>query len=67
MALPVIVTEDSTADPLVDLLVKFAREFSRRTHGGMVGIFPFTGHKDSFFGDLHTILSDCLAFELAQV
>ena len=41
----------------------YSREFARRTHGGMVGInvgipvpvglFPFTGHKDSFFGDLH--------------
>ena len=41
---------------------RYAREFAKRTHGGMVGInvgipvpfsiFPFTGHKDSFFGDL---------------
>ncbi|HWQ58983.1 MAG TPA: CoA-acylating methylmalonate-semialdehyde dehydrogenase, partial [Clostridia bacterium] len=40
----------------------YAREFSLRTHGGMVGvnvgipvpagIFPFSGHKNSFFGDL---------------
>ncbi len=37
----------------------------RRTHGGMVGVnvgipvpisvFPFRGHKDSFFGDLHVL------------
>ncbi|HMM22376.1 MAG TPA: CoA-acylating methylmalonate-semialdehyde dehydrogenase [Selenomonadales bacterium] len=41
----------------------YAREFAKRTDGGMVGInvgipvpisvFPFSGHKDSFFGDLH--------------
>lgn len=50
----------------------FAREFTRRTHGGMVGvnvgipvpvgIFPFTGHKDSFFGDLHALGKDGLRF-----
>ncbi len=49
-----------------------AREFARRTHGGMVGInvgipvpfsiFPFTGHKDSFFGDLHAMGKDGVAF-----
>ena len=49
-----------------------AREFSRRTHAGMVGInvgipvpfstFPFTGHKDSFFGDLHAMGKDGVAF-----
>ncbi len=43
----------------------YAREFSKRTHGGMVGvnvgipvplgIFGFTGQKKSFFGDLHTM------------
>jgi len=43
----------------------YSSEFVRRTHGGMVvvnvgvpvpiGIYPFTGHKDSFFGDLHTL------------
>lgn len=37
----------------------YAREFQKRTHGGMVGInvgipvpvgvFPFSGHKQSFF------------------
>ncbi len=50
----------------------YAREFTRRTHGGMVGInvgipvpvgiFPFTGHKDSFFGDLHALGKDGLRF-----
>ena len=49
-----------------------AREFARRTHGGMVGInvgipvpfsiFPFSGHKQSFFGDLHTLGKDGVAF-----
>jgi malonate-semialdehyde dehydrogenase (acetylating)/methylmalonate-semialdehyde dehydrogenase len=51
---------------------RFAREFSRRTHAGMVGInvgipvpfsiFPFSGHKQSFFGDLHTLGKDGVAF-----
>lgn len=50
----------------------FAREFTHRTHGGMVGvnvgipvpisIFPFSGHKDSFFGDLHIFGSDGVRF-----
>jgi malonate-semialdehyde dehydrogenase (acetylating)/methylmalonate-semialdehyde dehydrogenase len=50
----------------------WAREFSRRTHGGMVGInvgipvpmsvFPFSGHKRSFFGDLHVMGQDGVAF-----
>jgi malonate-semialdehyde dehydrogenase (acetylating)/methylmalonate-semialdehyde dehydrogenase len=50
----------------------FAREFSRRTHGGMVGInvgipvplgfFPFSGHKRSFYGDLHCLGRDGLRF-----
>jgi malonate-semialdehyde dehydrogenase (acetylating) / methylmalonate-semialdehyde dehydrogenase len=49
-----------------------AREFVSRTHGGMVGInvgipvpfsiFPFTGHKRSFFGDLHAMGKDGVAF-----
>jgi malonate-semialdehyde dehydrogenase (acetylating)/methylmalonate-semialdehyde dehydrogenase len=49
-----------------------AREFSRRTHGGMVGInvgipvpisvFPFCGHKNSFYGDLHVMGTDGVAF-----
>ena len=50
----------------------YAREFARRTHGGMVGInvgipvpvgiFPFSGHKQSFFGDLHTLGKDGVRF-----
>jgi len=50
----------------------YAREFAQRTHGGMVGvnvgipvpvgIFPFTGHKNSFFGDLHCLGKDGLRF-----
>ena len=51
---------------------RHAREFAKRTHGGMVGInvgipvpfsiFPFTGHKNSFFGDLHAMGKDGVAF-----
>jgi malonate-semialdehyde dehydrogenase (acetylating) / methylmalonate-semialdehyde dehydrogenase len=50
----------------------YSREFARRTHAGMVGInvgipvpvglFPFTGHKDSFFGDLHVLGKDGVRF-----
>ncbi|MCA0296478.1 MAG: CoA-acylating methylmalonate-semialdehyde dehydrogenase [Actinobacteria bacterium] len=50
----------------------YAREFASRSHAGMVGInvgipvpfstFPFTGHKDSFFGDLHAMGRDGVAF-----
>lgn len=50
----------------------YAREFARRTHAGMVGInvgipvpvgiFPFSGHKQSFFGDLHTLGRDGVRF-----
>ncbi len=50
----------------------YAREFAKRTHGGMVGvnvgipvplgIFGFTGHKNSFFGDLHTMGTDGVRF-----
>ena len=50
----------------------YAREFAKRTHGGMVGvnvgipvpisIFPFSGHKNSFFGDLHVMGKDGVAF-----
>jgi malonate-semialdehyde dehydrogenase (acetylating)/methylmalonate-semialdehyde dehydrogenase len=49
-----------------------AREFAKRTHGGMVGInvgipvplgvFGFTGHKRSFFGDLHAMGTDGVRF-----
>lgn len=50
----------------------YAREFARRTDGGMVGInvgipvpigmFPFNGHKQSFFGDLHCLGRDGVRF-----
>jgi malonate-semialdehyde dehydrogenase (acetylating)/methylmalonate-semialdehyde dehydrogenase len=50
----------------------YAREFAKRTHAGMVGInvgipvpvgmFPFSGHKNSFFGDLHTLGKDGVKF-----
>ncbi len=50
----------------------YSREFARRTHAGMVGInvgipvpvsfFPFSGHKDSFFGDLHVLGTDGIRF-----
>lgn len=50
----------------------YAREFAKRTQAGMVGInvgipvpvclFPFSGHKQSFFGDLHVLGRDGLNF-----
>jgi len=50
----------------------YAREFARRTDGGMVGInvgipvpvgmFPFAGHKRSFFGDAHCLGKDAYRF-----
>lgn len=50
----------------------YAREFARRTDGGMVGVnvgipvpvgmFPFNGHKKSFFGDLHCLGKDGYRF-----
>lgn len=50
----------------------FAREFARHTDGGMVGVnvgipvpvgmFPFSGHKHSFFGDLHCLGKDGYRF-----
>lgn len=50
----------------------FAREFAKRSDGGMVGInvgipvplgiFGFTGHKESFFGDLHCMGRDGFIF-----
>ena len=50
----------------------YAREFVFRTHGGMVGVnvgipvpvsyFPFSGHKESFFGDLHCMGRDGVQF-----
>ena len=50
----------------------YAREFTYRTHGGMVGVnvgipvpvsyFPFAGHKESFYGDLHVMGKDGVKF-----
>lgn len=50
----------------------YSREFMKRTDAGMVGVnvgipvpvsvFPFTGHKNSFFGDLHTLGKDGVKF-----
>ncbi|MDR1901840.1 MAG: CoA-acylating methylmalonate-semialdehyde dehydrogenase [Treponema sp.] len=50
----------------------YAREFTRHTDGGMVGVnvgipvpvgmFPFSGHKNSFFGDLHCLGKDGYRF-----
>lgn len=50
----------------------FAREFTRHTDGGMVGVnvgipvpigfFPFAGHKLSFFGDQHCLGKDGYRF-----
>ena len=50
----------------------YSREFAKRTHAGMVGInvgipvpvgmFPFSGHKNSFFGDLHVMGFDGIRF-----
>jgi len=50
----------------------YSREFTRRTDAGMVGInvgipvpvgmFPFSGHKNSFFGDLHVMGFDGIRF-----
>ncbi len=50
----------------------YAREFVRHTDGGMVGVnvgipvpvgfFPFAGHKQSFFGDLHCLGKDGIRF-----
>ena len=54
----------------------YAREFAKRTHGGMVGVnvgipvplgvFGFTGHKRSFFGDLHAMGTDGVRFFTEQ-
>jgi malonate-semialdehyde dehydrogenase (acetylating)/methylmalonate-semialdehyde dehydrogenase len=54
----------------------YARQFSYRTHAGMVGInvgipvpigiFGFTGQKDSFFGDLHAMGMDGVRFFTEQ-
>jgi malonate-semialdehyde dehydrogenase (acetylating)/methylmalonate-semialdehyde dehydrogenase len=49
-----------------------SRTFARRAHAGMIGInvgipvpigiFPFSGHKDSFFGDLLALGKDGVRF-----
>jgi malonate-semialdehyde dehydrogenase (acetylating)/methylmalonate-semialdehyde dehydrogenase len=54
----------------------WARQFAKRTDGGMVGInvgipvpygvFGFTGHKQSFFGDLHCMGMDGVRFFTEQ-
>ena len=54
----------------------YARQFACRTHAGMVGInvgipvplgiFGFTGHKNSFFGDLHVMGRDGVRFFTEQ-
>ena len=54
----------------------YARQFSKLTDAGMVGInvgipvplgvFGFTGHKDSFFGDLHVMGMDGIRFFTEQ-
>jgi len=54
----------------------YSREFAKRTDAGMVGInvgipvpvsiFGFTGHKDSFFGDLHCMGQDGVRFFTEQ-
>jgi malonate-semialdehyde dehydrogenase (acetylating)/methylmalonate-semialdehyde dehydrogenase len=55
---------------------KAAREYSSRVEAGMVGVnigvaapmafFPFTGWKNSFFGDLHAHGKDAIAFYTEQ-
>ena len=50
----------------------YSRKFAMETDGGMVGInvgipvptayFPFSGNKDSFFGDLHVLGRDGYQF-----
>jgi malonate-semialdehyde dehydrogenase (acetylating)/methylmalonate-semialdehyde dehydrogenase len=50
----------------------YAREFAYKTDGGMVGVnvgipvplafFPFSGHKRSFYGDLHVLGRDGMRF-----
>jgi malonate-semialdehyde dehydrogenase (acetylating)/methylmalonate-semialdehyde dehydrogenase len=54
----------------------YAREFSKRSDAGMVGVnvgipvplsmFGFTGHKKSFFGDLHGVGTDAVRFFTEQ-
>jgi malonate-semialdehyde dehydrogenase (acetylating)/methylmalonate-semialdehyde dehydrogenase len=54
----------------------YAREFKRRAEAGMLGVnigvaapmafFPFTGWKNSFFGDLHATGADGIRFYTKQ-
>ncbi len=65
-------SEFANGSSIFTLNGSFAREFARRTDGGMVGInvgipvpmsaFPFCGHKNSFYGDLHVMGTDGVAF-----
>lgn len=65
-------SEFANGSSIFTLNGRFAREFARRTDGGMVGInvgipvpisaFPFSGHKNSFYGDLHMMGADGVAF-----
>jgi malonate-semialdehyde dehydrogenase (acetylating)/methylmalonate-semialdehyde dehydrogenase len=65
-------SEFANGSSIFTLSGPYAREFSRRTHGGMVGInvgipvpmsvFPFCGHKNSFYGDLHVMGVDGMMF-----
>jgi len=65
-------SEFANGSAIFTLNGRYAREFSRRTEAGMVGInvgipvpmstFPFCGHKNSFYGDLHCMGEDGIAF-----
>jgi malonate-semialdehyde dehydrogenase (acetylating)/methylmalonate-semialdehyde dehydrogenase len=65
-------SEFANGSAIFTLSGPYAREFARRTHGGMVGInvgipvpisvFPFCGHKNSFYGDLHVMGTDGMNF-----
>jgi malonate-semialdehyde dehydrogenase (acetylating)/methylmalonate-semialdehyde dehydrogenase len=65
-------SEFANGSAIFTLNGRYAREFSRRTDAGMVGInvgipvpmstFPFCGHKNSFYGDLHCMGEDGIAF-----
>jgi len=65
-------SEFANGSAIFTLSGPYAREFARRTHGGMVGInvgipvpisvFPFCGHKNSFYGDLHVMGVDGMMF-----
>jgi malonate-semialdehyde dehydrogenase (acetylating)/methylmalonate-semialdehyde dehydrogenase len=65
-------SEFANGSSIFTLSGPYSREFARRTHGGMVGInvgipvpisvFPFCGHKHSFYGDLHCMGTDGVMF-----